>query len=245
MEMEEFIRNKGYNIPASPLITTATGSLSTAPILSPLNISSIPNPPPLPASLMSIPMTDNFPIFSMAQRRPHSKGSTGSFNEELFKYVEDFTARHQGSYGGSMTPNANAVIASHKSDTSSTESLDHRSSSPRMSYTIVESGQKAGNEKLQTDAQHTNKPTSSLIQENVIPNAQFSIIPNQVYNLHYPGSNISPFVSMSSPYGGAPFVEAGLLPVTNSYTPVVPVTTIAQNGTTVDCVSSTPTKSQS
>ncbi|XP_053377152.1 serine/threonine-protein kinase WNK1-like isoform X2 [Mercenaria mercenaria] len=238
-ELEDFLHEKGISIPASPLITTATGNLSTAPILSPLNMSSIPNPPPLPASLMSIHMRDNFPIFSMAQRRPN-KGSAGSFNEELFKCVENFTARHQGSYG---SPAAASDIASRKSETAYTETVDHRSSSPRMSYTTVESGQ--GGETTQADAQPSSQPpTTPLLQENMISNAQFSLLPSQVYNLQFPGSSISPFVTMPSGYAGAQFVEAGLLPMSNSYTPVVPVATIAQSGST-ESVSNTPAKSQS
>lgn len=244
MELEEFLSGKGISIPHSPLITTATGNLSTAPILSPLNMSTIPNPPPLPASLMSITVRDNFPIFSMAQRRPAStKGSAGSFHEELFKYVENFTARHQGTYNGNVSPAAKSDIASRKSDTAYTETVDHRSSSPRVSYTTVASGQSA--DVPQSDAQSSKQPpTTPLLQENMISNPQFSYVPNQVYNLQFPGANISPFVSMPSGYARTPFVEAGLLPMSNSYTPVVPVATIAQSSTT-DTVSSTSTKSQS
>lgn len=238
--MEEFLHTKGYNIPASPLITTATGNLSTAPMLSPLNMSNIPNPPPLPASLMPIPVTDNFPMFSMAHRRPHaSKGSAGSFNEELYKYVEDLAARHQASnlYGGNMTTATRSDTASHTSETASTETVDHCSSSPRMSYTTVDSGQ--SNEGPPTDAHHAGQAPAALMQEGMIPNAQILVPNHQVYNLHYPGSSISSFVSMPSPYGGT-----HLLPMTNSYTPVVPVSTGAQTGTTTDSISSTSSKTQ-
>lgn len=241
LEMEEFLHTKGYNIPASPLITTATGNLSTAPMLSPLNMSNIPNPPPLPASLMSIPVTDNFPMFSMAHRRPHtSKGSTGSFNEELYKYVEDLAARHQASslYAGNMTPATRSDTASRTSETACTETVDHRSSSPRMSYTTVDSGQSS--EDPPSDAHHAGQsPAAALMQEGMIPNAQILVPNHQMYNLHYPGSSISSFVSMSSPYSGTQFVEAGLLPMTNSYTPVVPVSTVTQTGTTTHSISST------
>ncbi|XP_060562114.1 uncharacterized protein LOC132721760 isoform X3 [Ruditapes philippinarum] len=244
MELEDFFSEKGISIPHSPLITTATGSLSTAPILSPLNMSSIPNPPPLPASLMSIAVRDNFPIFSMAQRRPAStKGSTGSFHEELFKCVENFSARHQGTYNGNISPAAKSDVISRKSDTSYTETVDHRSSSPRVSYTTVASGQSA--DVSQTDAQTPRQPpTTPLLQENIISSPQFSLVPNHVYNLQFPGANISPFVSMPSRYAGTQFVEAGLLPMSTSYTSVVPVATIAESSAT-DSISSTSTKSQS
>ncbi|KAL4226451.1 negative regulation of pancreatic juice secretion [Mactra antiquata] len=224
-EIEEFLQNNGYTLPSSLLISTGPSNLHNAPILSPLNISSIPNPPPLPASLMSIPVTDNFPMFSVAQRQPHSssKGGAGSFTEELYKYVENFAARHQNSAVSSMSPGTRQDVASHKSDTVSTET-DNQCSSPSVTFATVSSSHVNDSPSI---AQRTGQ--SSLLQ-----NAPILVNPNQVYNIHYPGStNMSPFVSMASRFPGPHLVEAGLLPMSNSYSPVVQVTT------------DTPTKSSS
>lgn len=239
-EIDEFLQNKGYTLPSSLLITTGPGNLQNAPILSPLNMSNIPNPPPLPASLMSIPVTDNFPMFSVAQRQPHSasKAPTGSFNEELYKYVENLAAsRHQNSAVSTLSPGARKDVASHKSETVSTET-DNLSSSPRVTIATVNSDQGSGSP--QSVAQHAGQ--SSLLQ-----NAPILVNPNQVYNLHYPGTtNISPFVSMSSHFPGPHLVEAGLLPMSNSFSPVVQVTTDTSTKSSTNCVSTTaPTKPSS
>ena len=218
-EVEEFMKSKGYSIPASPLMSTASASLSTGPILSPLNISSIPNPPPLPASLMSVQMRDPFPIFSVAQRRPNSTGSVSSFHEELYKYVEDLSARmHKGST--SNTPETKTDIASHRSETIGTESTEHRSTSPRIAYTSVT---QSGNINIDNNQYSV---AQSAGQSASIPDSMMQSPPifmsNPVYNLHYPGT---PFVSMAGGFAGQQMVEAGLLPMANSYTSVVPITT--------------------
>lgn len=232
-EIEEFIKNKGYSIPASPLMGTAGGNLSAAPILSPLNISSIPNPPPLPASLMSVQMREPFPIFSVAQRRPNSKGSVSSFHEELYKYVEDLTARMNGR---NSSPETKTDVASHKTDTVSTESVDHRCSSPRVSYTTVHSGTSGHIDSVsnQYSVAQTSGQSAS-IQDSMMHSPPI-FMSNPVYNLHYPGTS---FVPMSGTFAGSQVVEAGLLPMTNSYSAVVPVTTSVN----IDSVPETSTSS--
>lgn len=169
---------------------------------------------------MSVQMRDPFPVFSVAQRRPNSKGSVASFNEELFKYVEDFTARMQVSKSSSES---SADIIYRKSDTVCTEVVDHRSSSPRVSYTTVDSGvvSSSNTDDNQYSVAQTSGQSASL-QEGMMHSPPL-FMSNQVYNLHYPGG--SPFVSMPGPYVRPQMVEAGLLPMSNAYTAVVPVTT--------------------
>lgn len=217
-EIEDLMKEKGYTIPASPLMSTASGNLSTAPILSPLNISNIPNPPPLPASLMSMQMRESFPIFSVAQRRPDSKGNVSSFNEELSIYVQNFTARNKHNINVSETK---SDIASHKSDTATTETTE-RSSSPRVVYTTVNSvsASTANNSDTQFSVAQSTGQSASLHDGMMQSPPLF--MPNQMYNLPFPGS---PFVPISGSYASPQMVEAGLLPMANSYPTVVPVTT--------------------
>ncbi|XP_052781477.1 uncharacterized protein LOC128218016 isoform X3 [Mya arenaria] len=224
VEIEEFIKLKGYSLPASPLLSTASGSLTT-PILSPLSISNIPNPPPLPASLMSVHLRagENYPVFSVAQPRPGSKGSAGSFNEELFQCWQNFTTKQYG--GRSAGENMHEQV-SRNSVVVSSEPFDPINS-PRVLFTSAgDSGRISDVDCQDSIAQTSGQST------NVIPSSQFLVSGNHLYN-YYPGNALPTFATLPSPFAPQQSVGAGLLPMTSHET-VLPVTTSASSGLTVE-----------
>jgi len=221
------MRAKGITIPPSPLLSAANASLPT-PILSPMNLSSmssIPNPPPLPASFMSVQIRgDNYPVFSMAQQRPPNK-SSGSFNEELFQYWQNFTARQ---YPGRANFDTPQEMNNRNSETMTTDGC---AGSPRLMLAQAEDSSERQADPLHPDSIAQSNSQSKTLQETVIPSSQFLVTTNPYnpYN-YYPGTSIAPFVTMAGPFA-TQSLEAGLLAM-NSYAAVIPVTTLATSITT-------------
>ena len=219
-EIEEFMRDNGYSMPSSPLISSTNATQQTVPILSPLNISTIPNPPPLPASMMSLQLRENFPLFTVASNQQNARKVAGSFTEELFKVVESFTARSQAMQMGNEPKTCVSESTSHACFTSTTES-NIISTSPRIAMVNMVASTHERNDggcsSVDSDSENVAQPTGKQTPSaQDFHNSAFLSFPQPVYNLHYPVTTMT----VPSHYPGTQIVEAGLLP---PYPQVIPV----------------------
>ncbi|XP_052260904.1 serine/threonine-protein kinase WNK1-like isoform X3 [Dreissena polymorpha] len=224
-EMEEFLKSKGYTI--SPSLLLSANAMGP-PILSPLNLTSIPNPPPLPASFMSIQVPgDNYPIFSVSERGPSSKGgSTGSFNEELVKRWQLFAAK----CNPQLVQGRSNDLRESQSATSVTDSLDTKCSSSIVDAVPPSNGV------IENVAQSTGQ--SQMLSEAIMTNSQFLVAGNPIcYYTIPPMPNLPTFTTLGTPFTRQPIEsgtggEAGLLSVSSNFATMVPVTkTVAAQDT--------------
>ena len=243
-EIEEFMQKHGISISTTPInltMPTVSGSLSNAQMLSPMTMSTIPNPPPLPASMMSLSVAKDFPIFSVARSQQNMSKGAHTFAEELYKYV---SARNQAALAqqtGLAQPDMNAIDSETVSTSQGVETLASESISDLDSIeqeselALSQSDTKTRLPSVESadDSASTLLPQQQMtspIQEGIMPNPAF-IMQQPMYNLYTSPSG--QYLQMPSHH--LQIVEAGLLPhyqtlmsVANS----VAVTTTTTTGST-------------
>ena len=201
-------------------------------------MSTIPNPPPLPASMMSLSVAKDFPIFSVARSQQSMNKGAHTFAEELYKYV---SARNQAALAhqtGLAQSDMNAMDSETSSTSQGIETLDVESTSDLNSLE-KESNLSSVQMDPGTNVESTDDPASSMlpqqqisspVHEGMMPNPAF-IMQQPMYNL-YTSPSVGQYLQMPS---HLQLVEAGLLPHYQSLMSVgnsVAVTTTTTTGST-------------
>ena len=222
-EIEDFMKTRGISISHSPInltMPTASVSLNNASMLSPLSMNTIPNPPPLPATMMSLSVANNFPIFSMPRHQPGIVKGANTFAEELHRYVEARNQAVMSQTGGLDQLDVNAI----DSETSSSQDLDALGtlgSESDLNSVELELEHDQLLEDAETRARLASAETGDVqpltpqqqmvspMQETMVPNQAFIMQP-PMYNL-YSSPTMGQYLSPVAP-SHLQMVEAGLLP---------------------------------
>ena len=215
------MQKRGICISTQPInltMPTASVSLSNTPMLSPMPMSTIPNPPPLPASMMSLSVAKDFPVFSMARSQQNIGKGAHTFAEELYKYV---AARNQAGLAhqaGLAQTDINAIDSETSSTSQGVEALEAEILSDLNSVehgTELSSSQNDSKTRLSSVESSDESSATLTPQQQMMSPLQEGIIPNQAFIMQQPMYNYytSPTVGQYLPMPShMQMVEAGLLP---------------------------------
>ena len=192
---------------------TASVGLNNASMLSPMAMNTIPNPPPLPATMMSLSVAKNFPIFSMPRHQQSIMKGANTFAEELHRYVEARNQTVLSHQAGLEQLDVNA-IDSETSTSQDVETLGSESDliSVEQDYeqSVSDTDSITRLSSADTDEVQPLTPQQQMVspmQETMVPNQAFIMQP-PMYNLYSSptvGQYLSPMASHLQ------IVEAGLL----------------------------------